>query len=379
VLFNNIALIRFVISSQIFLWKVVDMPVTNYEFEQFFDRDGFNKSLSHFQAVSGLLEDFESRYNLADILNSLLEDEDIKQNQLSPILYALLADKYGYVSVSHNMARTIEDFSELQQELKKWKGIDVVIAYHHPELGFTVINPKNGDHWDAVQALKRNELIVLYAGGFADEVDTKTANSAIKACIAFLDGKKIKSPDSLMKGKYAYKPFSTDEEEDEDVEPVRRSAPARRAPVRASSGDSSYESDEGEDEPASQAPPAPQPPPAAAESGGGARRMTPMYSVPVSNELFHNGNVEAWKKVIQSYETKYPGSEVSVFYEGEKIHDINTLFKWGKVKHGSTILFAILGNEIKDIAKLQRYLRQGASPQFEAFLRFPVNTVLKLF
>ena len=107
--------------------------------------------------------------------------------------------------------------------------------------------------------------------------------------------------------------------------------------------------------------------------------MTPMYSVPVTNELFHNGNVEAWKKIIQSYETKYAGSEVSVFYEGEKIHDINTLFKWGKVKHGSTILFAILGTDIKDVPKLQRYLRQGASMQFEDFLRFPVNTVLKLF
>jgi hypothetical protein len=109
------------------------------------------------------------------------------------------------------------------------------------------------------------------------------------------------------------------------------------------------------------------------------RRMTPMYSIPVSNELFHNGNVEAWKKVIQSYNAKYPGLEVFIFYEGERIHDINTLFKWGKVKHGSTIMIAIAGEDIKDVAKLQRYLRQGASPAFEAFLRFPVNTVLSLF
>ena len=32
-----------------------------------------------------------------------------------------------------------------------------------------------------------------------------------------------------------------------------------------------------------------------------------MYSILVTNELFHNGNVEAWKKIIQSYTTKYPG------------------------------------------------------------------------
>ena len=104
-----------------------------------------------------------------------------------------------------------------------------------------------------------------------------------------------------------------------------------------------------------------------------------MYSIPVTNELFHNGNVEAWKKIIQSYTTKYPGLEVYVFYEGERIHDINTLFKWGKVKHGSAILIAVAGADIRDVAKLQRYLRQGASQMFEAFLKAPGNAVLNLF
>ena len=107
--------------------------------------------------------------------------------------------------------------------------------------------------------------------------------------------------------------------------------------------------------------------------------MTPLYSVPVTNELFHNGNVEAWKKIILSYTTKHPGLEVYIYYDGERIHDIHSLFKWGKVKHGSTILFAVGGDDIQDVAKLQRYLRQGASPKFEDFLRFPVNKVLNLF
>ncbi|MDZ7793320.1 MAG: hypothetical protein U5P10_06385 [Spirochaetia bacterium] len=111
----------------------------------------------------------------------------------------------------------------------------------------------------------------------------------------------------------------------------------------------------------------------------GKRRMTPFYSIPVTNELFHNGNVEAWKKVIQSYQAKHPGLDVYIYYDGERIHDIHSLFKWGKVKHGSTILVAVAGEDIQDVAKLQRYLRQGASPQFEAFLRYPVNTILNLF
>jgi hypothetical protein len=119
--------------------------------------------------------------------------------------------------------------------------------------------------------------------------------------------------------------------------------------------------------------------PAAPAGGTATKKMTPMYSIPVTNELFHNGNVEAWKKIIQSYTTKYPGLEVYVFYEGERIHDINTLFKWGKVKHGSAILIAVAGADIRDVAKLQRYLRQGASQMFEAFLKAPVNAILSLF
>jgi hypothetical protein len=104
-----------------------------------------------------------------------------------------------------------------------------------------------------------------------------------------------------------------------------------------------------------------------------------MYSVTVTNELFHNGNVEAWKRIIASYNAKYAALQVYIYYEGERILDINSLFKWGKVKHGSAIQFAVAGSEIKDVAKLQRYLVQGASNQFEAFLRGPVSNVLKLF
>ena len=104
-----------------------------------------------------------------------------------------------------------------------------------------------------------------------------------------------------------------------------------------------------------------------------------MYSIPVSNELFHNGNVEAWKRIIQSYNHKYPGTEVFVFYEGERIHDINTLFKWGKVKRGTPVMFSVQGEKIGDVAKLQRYLKQGASHLFEAFLKGSPGQILKLF
>ncbi len=107
--------------------------------------------------------------------------------------------------------------------------------------------------------------------------------------------------------------------------------------------------------------------------------MSALVSVVVSNELFHNGNVEAWKRIIRSYNAKYPNLKVHIYYDGERIVDINTLFKWGKVKHGSCIQFSVAGDNIQDLAKLSRYFRQGASPQFEAFLHGSPDAVMNLF
>ncbi|MDH4247364.1 MAG: hypothetical protein OEW39_06065 [Deltaproteobacteria bacterium] len=107
--------------------------------------------------------------------------------------------------------------------------------------------------------------------------------------------------------------------------------------------------------------------------------MTPKYSVQVTNELFHNGNVEAWKNIVESYKVKYPGLDVHIFHDGQKVNNINSLFKWGKVKHGDVILFSIAGENITGVAKLQRYLFEGASQRFENFLKKDVNKVLTLF
>ena len=178
-----------------------------------------------------------------------------------------------------------------------------------------------------------------------------------------IQGKKLKVPDELKKGTFKFIPL-------DEPEPVKKAAPKKKtAKPSAASPRKSGNTEEPEKKPEK----------TKSEVTSANRRMTPFYSIPVTNELFHNGNVEAWKKVIQSYQTKHPGLEVYIYYDGERIHDIHSLFKWGKVKHGSTILFAVAGEDIQDVAKLQRYLRQGASPRFEAFLKFPVNKILNLF
>ncbi len=346
------------------------MTQSKYEFTGLSTREGFNRSLRHFKLVGEVVGDFEARRNLADILNALHEAKRLEANQVAPVVNALCVGhpKYSYLSRSHNLARNVEDSGPIAGAVAKWNGVDLLLAYYHPDLGLTLINPKNPQHWESAGALKKNELVTVYAGTFQEKAPEKLLEEAIDAMVGWLEGKKPKASPALLKGRFRHKPVRVQAEPQAPPAAVSRGRPARaaragrQAPAR----------------PGAAAAPAPAPA-AAAAAPSAKKRMTPMYSIPVSNELFHNGNVEAWKRIIQSYNHKYPGTEVYVFYEGERIHDINTLFKWGKVKHGSAIMIAVAGDTIQDVAKLQRYLRQGASPAFEAFLRFPVNTILNLF
>jgi len=297
---------------------------------------------------------------------------------------AILVDKYGYVCRSHNLTENFDNFDFVSTETAKWKALDLVVTYFHPELGVVTINPKNRGHWESVRGLKRNELVTVFAGAFQDTDGDRKYQDGISLLISILEGAKAKTPAAFTKGSFVQKkpvvllPAPA---------PARGGKPRGRRPkarleaaatlAAAPEMPPALQSYVAKQTAAAAAPAAAAPVVAAASTT--TKRMTPMYSIPVTNELFHNGNVEAWKKIIQSYTTKYPGLEVYVFYEGERIHDINTLFKWGKVKHGSAIMIAIAGDDIKDVAKLQRYLKQGASHMFEAFLKGQVGAILNLF
>ena len=373
------------------------MADVSYEFESLSNRDGFNRSLRHFTTVNEIVEDFEEQVNLADLLNEYLADKEIAVDQVVPILNALLVDRYGYACRTYNMRGTTAEFKPIVDTVGKWKGVDLVVCYFHNELGPTPINPKNKEHWETLETLKSHELVTLYAGAFDKEQDADILAKALDLTVNLLEGKAAgKPPAALTKGSFKQPKPAAPPAAPNAVGGGGASGPSaaagavlKSAPGGSSGGgaaggaaagrDFSYpKQDTGIGDGGS---------PGADGGGGGPsgdgggakKKMTPMYSIPVTNELFHNGNVEAWKKVIASYTTKYEGNEVYVFYEGEKINDINTLFKWGKVKHGSAILISVGGDEIKDVAKLQRYLKQGASPMFEAFLKFPPNTVLNLF
>lgn len=289
----------------------------------------FNKALRHFFKVADVVGEVESRENLADVINEQLDEEEIVSSQVLPIVGAVIRDKFKYTYDSFDIPVKINDFKKITDETTKWTAMDIVMVYFNPNGSIFVINPKNESHWTRVRELSSDHLLVIYSRFIKEEEgDTKLEIESIKAIEEMIAGKDV----------FVNKKFI-----DESVRPkVKKPAPAASEPT-------------------------------------GKRRSTPKYSVQVTNELFHNGNVESWKKIIESFKIAHPGLEVVVYYEGELINDLNSLFKWGKVKHHGLIFFQVVGEDITDVSKLQKYLFEGASSRFEQFLHGAVGQVLNLF
>ena len=346
------------------------------QFEGLADREGFNASVRHIKSVVGIVDRVASRENLADIMDQLISEKMLDKNDVRPVTSMVLGQKFRYASLSANLTATASDIGAIADETIKWDGVDLVVIYHHPDLGALVVNPKNRRQMAQIDRLNRSELLVAYAGRFAKEGEAKLLEAACEAVIDLFAGRKPRIKSDFLKGDCAYTlpkadqvPAAKTKSRAAPAAPAKTAAPAKRGRPAAAAAQAGV--------------PAPVEPPKAAMAAAQAvkpgARMTPMYNVLVTNELFHNGNVEAWKRIILSYTTKHPGLQVLVYYDGERIMDINALFKWGKVKHGSNIKFAITGEDICDVAKLQRYLAQGASHLYEAFLKGPVNSVMALF
>jgi len=353
------------------------------QFEDLSEREGFNASVRHIKTVVSIVDRVAAKENLADIVDEMIEEKSLDKDDVRPVASMVLGQKYHYATLSANLVGAAADIGAIADETLKWNGVDLVVIYHHPDLGALVVNPKNRKRIAQIDRLNRSELIVAYAGCFAKEGDGRLHEAACAALIDLFAGRKPKVKPDFLKGDCVYKPGKADKSLEPAAKAKAKPAPKAVDPAKRVPGKRGRPSAKAAEPVA----PAPEPiqvePPKAAVAAAQAvkpgARMTPMYNVLVTNELFHNGNVEAWKRIIASYTTKHPGLQVLVYYDGERIMDINALFKWGKVKHGSNIKFAIAGEDISDVAKLQRYLAQGASHLYEAFLKGPVNSVMALF
>ncbi len=331
------------------------------------NKDDFNMSVRHIQSLIEILENCSPTKNIADTINRMIGEKAVKPEQVKALLSVLLIDKWNYKVVSKNLKFVLDDASKFIDEVSKWKGIDLILGYDHPDLGFLAINPKNPGVAQIIEGFRKNELLLIYVGKQDNgEVSDKAFDAVVSSILKMFENKSASVSPEVKSGPFKYV------EPKKPAQPKTRRAPAKRTVRRTAAKTTTVQA-----APTQAAGPAHLQRPVAVATG--PKKMSQLVSVPVSNELFHNGNVEAWKRIIRSYNAKYPTAQVLVFYDGERIVDINTLFKWGKVKHGSCIQFAVSAEEIKDLSKLSKYFRQGASPMFEAFLKGSPDTVLNLF
>jgi len=330
----------------------------NVNLEVLSTRNGFNSAVRH---IKKTMEIAGNAGNLGDIIYEM-DDDELTSNRIGLLLRMLLVDKLGYKTASTNLSAAVADISVLAKEFSKWNGVDLIAAYYHPELGLLIANPKIAEELAGFGQLRKRELMVVYAGLQGKETD-ENCQKAAELALRLFEGSKLTAPAAIARGKFAAKKVSK----------PKKAAEPKPAKVKA------VKAKPGAKKTVAAAPVVKKAAAIQVQPSGGPKKMTPRYAVLVQNELFHNGNVEAWKRIVASYKAKHPHLDVYIYYENERILDINSLFKWGKVKHGTAIEFAIAGDQIQDVAKLQRYLSQGASHMFEAFLRGPVNSVLKLF
>lgn len=278
--------------------------------------------------TTNVVERYEKGENLADILNELLTQGLLTKEQLPPIVRLILVERAKLPYMDTNLNNSFSNFGIITQYFQKWNALDFVVAYYHPTYGLLLINPKNQNHWDKVHELKKDEYIIVY--GREKKGNNEIAIKGIKALFSLFENKQPEEDPQFV--------LLEVKEIKKDIEPPKEKTQELSV-----------------------------------------TNITPKYSVQVTNELFHNGNVEAWKNIIEAYHTKYPECKVIVYHEGELIQDLNSLFKWGKVKHGGVIMFQVVGKDIKGVSRLQKYLYEGASPRFETFLKKDVNKVLNLF
>jgi hypothetical protein len=281
-------------------------------------RPAFNAAVRHIKRASRILEALEGGENFADLLRLPL-GRGLSDDDALSLLSLLLADKLSYTALSANPPDFAGDLPALAGEFAGWKAVDLVAVFHDPRF-LGIVNPKNAAQLAELGRPLPRELLVVYAGGagVSSELGARAAGTAL----ALLGGALPDIPPELR------------------VPVPRRGAPKKQA--------------------------------TAAKEPGTPQR-TPLYSVRVTNELFHYANVEAWKRVIAEYEEARPGCKVRVYFGGEPVQDLNALFAWGKAPWGSVIQFAVVssGPAIGGVARLRRRLAQASGRDLQPLLDGP--------
>ncbi|GHU12925.1 hypothetical protein FACS1894161_2170 [Spirochaetia bacterium] len=164
-------------------------------------RKGFNAAVRHINKTLAVMDKAASGANLADLL---FEEKDGEFPGAAMTLRLLLTEKLGYMAVSANLRSPLAEPATLAKEFEKWKAVDLVAAYHHPELGLLTANPKNAEQLAAFGDLRKNELLVIYAGKGGAAADGGCEDAA-ELALGLFEGRTIKVPPALLKGPFTVK------------------------------------------------------------------------------------------------------------------------------------------------------------------------------
>lgn len=113
--------------------------------------------------------------------------------------------------------------------------------------------------------------------------------------------------------------------------------------------------------------------------GDPAFTTAPRTIVVTNDELVH-GNIEAWMNIIASYAERHPEHVVLIYYEGEPVNNLQTLFrKESPNKEAFQLVVETPDGFLKDVPKLFRLLVEGAGPNYGRFIQKELHKVLDLF
>lgn len=324
-----------------------------FDYSVFGRRQDYNTAIDHFTAVKEVVARQKGE-QIADVVNELLRDGVLIPSQVPPILHAVLVDKLEYAVKSFNFKSSAVFNPSWVKLFQGWVEADLLCVTHDLAGNTVVLSPKRELH--GPMEFEPHALMVVYANCSDKSKKAAIANETAE----IFQGKRRETytADSLQRSRA---------QKEDPFEPAPRPAAASRKSYEQSAPEPKRKSYE------------PEPPPAQRVGPTGKVQKSPLVSVMVTNELFHNGNVEAWKRIIASYEEKHPGARVNVYYNQEKIDNLNALFEWGKVKSGTPIMFSVHAPEIQNLAKLRKILSEGASNRFEVFLKGAPHQTLRLF
>ena len=125
---------------------------------------------SYSVTVEKLMTCSAQKVHIADAVTELVLKKEISVADIPAIMFKILIENWNYSAVSYNLESNAFNADQIITDFAKWKAVDIVLMYHHPDLGAIVINPKNPAPKTADQLFEEK------LKAFMSESDTKLSS-----------------------------------------------------------------------------------------------------------------------------------------------------------------------------------------------------------